>query len=111
MVIKQEKQLNIDDAKNAYVVRRQDLVQMEGALTKKDYWNAFRLFYGSIVKILCGEGIMEACSPYYMLKGKIEEKKSLFKFHFARPFILTLSMIKQQEDNNFVKNEIKGTYG
>lgn len=54
---------------------RQMLGQIEDAMEKKDYKSAFRLFQNSIVKILCGEGILDVCSPYYWHGEEVKEDK------------------------------------
>lgn len=67
----------IDNAKNLDNTsqRHQVLEQIGESLEKEDYKTAFRLFRNSIVKILCGEGILEICSPYYYKNGRIKEDK------------------------------------
>lgn len=54
---------------------RQMLGQIEYVLVKEDYKSAFRLFQNSIVKILCGEGILDVCSPYYWHGEEVKEDK------------------------------------
>lgn len=53
----------------------QMLGQIEYALEKKDYKSAFRLFYNNIVKILCEEGILDVCNPYYRNGEGVKEDK------------------------------------
>lgn len=59
---------------------RQMLGQIMDAMEKEDYRAAFRLFYGSIVKILCGEGILDVCSPYYRNGEDVKEDKITGEF-------------------------------
>lgn len=74
---KQEKLSEIDNAKNMDICeqRHQVLEQIRGSLEKEDYKTAFRLFRNSIIKILCREGILQICSPYYYRNGRIKEDK------------------------------------
>lgn len=51
------------------------LGQIEEALEGEEYRTAFRLFRRDITGILCREGILEVCSPYYHRNGKIKEDK------------------------------------
>lgn len=53
----------------------QMLGQIMDTMEKEDYRAAFRLFYGNIVKILCGEGILDVCSPYYRNGEGVKEDK------------------------------------
>lgn len=91
MGIKEEKPVVLDDTKNmdVHVLGHQALEQMEEDLKNGDYKSAFRLFYSCIVKILCSEGILKVCSPYYTRKGKIKEDKvraelvGVFEYYYS----------------------------
>lgn len=54
---------------------RRMLGQIEDVMEKKDYKSAFRLFYNNIVRILCGGGILDVCSPYYRNGEGVKEDK------------------------------------
>lgn len=51
------------------------LGQIEEALEGEEYRTAFRLLRRDITGILCREGILEVCNPYYHRNGKIKEDK------------------------------------
>ena len=74
---KQEKSFEIDNAINLDNIsqRHQVFAGIEKSLKQEDYKTAFRLYRNSIVKILCGEGILEIYSPYYYKNGRIKEDK------------------------------------
>lgn len=74
---KQEKlfDMNVRNLNDDGFQRHQVFEQIEKSLEKEDYKTAFRLYRSSIVKILCGEGILEICSPYYYKNGRIKEDK------------------------------------
>lgn len=78
----QEKVLQSDSAKNTDADSRICLVmdRIEKALVDENYKKAFHLFRNNIVKILCSEGILEICSPYYLSKGKVKEDKVVGEF-------------------------------
>lgn len=78
----QEKVLQSDSAKNTDADSRICLVmdRIEKALGDENYKKAFHLFRNNIVKILCSEGILEICSPYYLSKGKVKEDKVVGEF-------------------------------
>lgn len=54
---------------------RRMLGQIDDVMEKKDYKSAFRLFYNNIVRILCGGGILDVCSPYYRNGEEVKEDK------------------------------------
>lgn len=74
---KQEKSVKIDNAKPKDTCEQEHemLEQIEESIEKEDYKTAFRLFRNSIIKILCREGILQICSPYYRRNGKIKADK------------------------------------
>lgn len=77
MEIERKKSFEMDNVKNMDICEQEHLLidQIEETIVKEDYKTAFRLFRNNIVKILCGEGILEVCSPYYRRNGKIKEDK------------------------------------
>lgn len=77
---KQEKPSGTDMVMDVSRQNRQMLGQIEDALAKEDYRAAFRLFQNSIVKILCGEGILDVCSPYYRSGEDVKEDKVTGEF-------------------------------
>lgn len=58
----------------------QMLGQIDDVMEKKDYKSAFRLFYNNIVRILCGGGILDVCSPYYWHGEEVKEDKVIGEF-------------------------------
>lgn len=59
---------------------RQMLGQIMETVAKEDYKSAFRLFYDNIIKILCGEGMLDVRSPYYRSGEKVKEDKITGEF-------------------------------
>lgn len=63
--------------------------RIEKALVDENYKKAFHLFRNNIVKILCSEGILEICSPYYLNKGLVKEDKvvaeivGVYEYYYA----------------------------
>ena len=74
---KRVKSLGTGSVKNmdACVQSHELLGRIEESLAAADYKKALRLFQNSIITILCNEGIMLVCSPYYWKGRKIKEKK------------------------------------
>ena len=79
---KRVKSLGTGSVKNmdACVQSHELLGRIEESLAAADYKKALRLFQNSIITILCNEGIMLVCSPYYWKGRKIKEKKWLASF-------------------------------
>lgn len=74
---KRLKSLGTGSVKNmdAFVQSHELLGRIEESIAAADYKKALRLFQNSIITILCNEGIMLVCSPYYWKGRKIKEKK------------------------------------
>lgn len=70
----------IDKDMDADSQNRRMLEQIEKAVVQKDYKSAFHLFYGNIVKILCGEGMLDVRSSYYRNGETVKEDKIVGEF-------------------------------
>lgn len=72
---KQEKPSGAGMDTDAGGQNRRMLGQIMDAMEKEDYRTAFRLCHNNIVKILCGEGVLDVCSPYYLHGEEVKEDK------------------------------------
>ena len=65
------------------------LEKTEEALESGEYRTAFRLFRRHITGILCREGILDVCSPYYFKNGRVKEDKvaaeliGVYEYYYA----------------------------
>ncbi len=81
MEIRKEASASLKNMDKGSEISKYEVInQIDREIGKGDYRAAFRLFRNRIIGILCREGMLEVCSPYYYRGGQIKEDKVISEF-------------------------------